>query len=247
MLKINNLKKSFGGIVATDNVNLELEKQTINAIIGPNGAGKTTLFNLITGKLKTDFGSVFIEDREITNLDETETTHIGIARAFQITNIFPNLTVYESIKLALLSKKNGLNNMWTRFKDHKVNSDADDIMKLAGLIKSKNTVSSELSHGDQKLLDIALALCLKPKLLLLDEPTAGMGPEERWKMIDRIKELWKKTKITIVFIEHDMDIVFGIAQKIFVLQQGAILAEGNPQDIKKNQKVIKAYLGGGKK
>ena len=247
MLKINNLKKSFGGIVATDNVNLELEKQTINAIIGPNGAGKTTLFNLITGKLKTDSGSVFIEDREITNLDETETTHIGIARAFQITNIFPNLTVYESIKLALLSKKNGLNNMWTRFKDHKVNSDADDIMKLAGLIKSKNIVSSELSHGDQKLLDIALALCLKPKLLLLDEPTAGMGPEERWKMIDRIKELWKKTKITIVFIEHDMDIVFGIAQKIFVLQQGAILAEGKPQDIKKNQKVIKAYLGGGKK
>jgi len=247
MLKINNLKKSFGGIVATDNVNLELEKQTINAIIGPNGAGKTTLFNLITGKLKTDSGSIFIENREITNLDETETTHIGIARAFQITNIFPNLTVYESIKLALLSKKNGLNNMWTRFKDHKVNSDADDIMKLAGLIKSKNTVSSELSHGDQKLLDIALALCLKPKLLLLDEPTAGMGPEERWKMIDRIKELWKKTKITIVFIEHDMDIVFGIAQKIFVLQQGAILAEGKPQDIKKNQKVIKAYLGGGKK
>ena len=247
MLKINNLKKSFGGIVATDNVNLELEKQTINAIIGPNGAGKTTLFNLITGKLKTDAGSVFIEDREITNLDETETTHIGIARAFQITNIFPNLTVYESIKLALLSKKNGLNNMWTRFKDHNINSDADDIMKLAGLIKSKNLVSSELSHGDQKLLDIALALCLKPKLLLLDEPTAGMGPEERWKMIDRIKELWKKTKITILFIEHDMDIVFGIAQKIFVLQQGAILATGKPKDIKKNQKVIEAYLGGGKK
>ena len=247
MLKINNLKKSFGGIVATDNVNLELEKQTINAIIGTNGAGKTTLFNLITGKLKTDSGSIFIENREITNLDETETTHIGIARAFQITNIFPNLTVYESIKLALLSKKNGLNNMWTRFKDHKVNSDADDTMKLAGLIKTKNTVSSELSHGDQKLLDIALALCLKPKLFLLDEPTAGMGPEERWKMIDRIKELWKKTKITILFIEHDMDIVFGIAQKIFVLQQGAILAAGNPKDIKKNQKVNKAYLGGGKK
>ena len=247
MLKINNLKKSFGGIIATDNVNLELEKQTINAIIGPNGAGKTTLFNLITGKLKTDSGSVFIEDKEITNLDETETTHMGIARAFQITNIFPNLTVYESIKLAILSKNKELNNMWTRFKDHNINSEADDIMKLAGLIKSKDIVSSELSHGDQKLLDIALALCLKPKLLLLDEPTAGMGPEERWKMIDRIKELWKKTKITILFIEHDMDIVFGIAQKIFVLQQGAILAAGNPKDIKKNQKVIKAYLGGGKK
>ena len=118
---------------------------------------------------------------------------------------------------------------------------------MQGLTKSKNIISSELSHGDQKLLDIALALCLKPKLLLLDEPTAGMGPEERWKMIDRIRELWKKTKITILFIEHDMDIVFGIAQKIYVLQQGAVLAAGQPKDIKKNQKVIKAYLGGGKK
>ena len=247
MLKINNLVKSFGGIIATDKVNLELQKQTINAVIGPNGAGKTTLFNLITGKLKPDSGKVFIEGKEITNLDETETTHMGIARAFQITNIFPNLTVYESIKLAILSKQNGLNNMWTRFKDHNVNGEANNIMNLAGLTKSKNIISSELSHGDQKLLDIALALCLKPKLLLLDEPTAGMGPEERWKMIDRIRELWKKTKITILFIEHDMDIVFGIAQKIYVLQQGAVLAAGQPKDIKKNQKVIKAYLGGGKK
>ncbi|MBT35544.1 MAG: ABC transporter ATP-binding protein [Rickettsiales bacterium] len=247
MLKINNLEKSFGGIIATDNVTLELQKQTINAVIGPNGAGKTTLFNLITGKLKPDSGKVFVENKEITNLNETETTQMGIARAFQITNIFPNLTVYESIKLAILSKHNGLNNMWTRFKDHNVNYEADKIMELAGLTKSKNIISSELSHGDQKLLDIALALCLKPKLLLLDEPTAGMGPEERWKMIDRIKELWKKTKITILFIEHDMDIVFGIAQKIYVLQQGAILAEGQPKDIKKDQKVIKAYLGGGKK
>ena len=135
MLKINNLVKSFGGIIATDKVNLELQKQTINAVIGPNGAGKTTLFNLITGKLKPDSGKVFIEGKEITNLDETETTHMGIARAFQITNIFPNLTVYESIKLAILSKQNGLNNMWTRFKDHNINDEANNIMKLAGINK----------------------------------------------------------------------------------------------------------------
>ncbi len=247
MLKLTKLSKSFGGVVATNNVSLELKKQTINAVIGPNGAGKTTLFNLITGKLISDSGKIYLDNNNITNLSEPEITHLGIARAFQITNIFPSLTVYESIKLALLSKSNGLNNMWTRFKDHQINNSANEIIELAGMVKSKNIVSSELSHGDQKLLDIALALSLNPKILLLDEPTAGLGPEERWKMIERIKDLWKKTKMTILFIEHDMDIVFDIAQKIYVLQQGAILAEGSPQIIKKDKEVIKAYLGGGKK
>ena len=247
MLKLTKLSKSFGGVVATNNVSLELKKQTINAVIGPNGAGKTTLFNLITGKLISDSGKIYLDNNNITNLSEPEITHLGIARAFQITNIFHSLTVYESIKLALLSKNNGLNNMWTRFKDHQINNSANEIIELIGMIKSKNIISSELSHGDQKLLDIALALSLNPKILLLDEPTAGMGPEERWQMIERIKDLWKKTKMTILFIEHDMDIVFDIAQKIYVLQQGAILAEGSPKKIKKDKKVIKAYLGGGKK
>jgi branched-chain amino acid transport system ATP-binding protein len=137
--------------------------------------------------------------------------------------------------------------MWNRFKVHSINKEAESIAKLSGLTKSYNTISSALSHGDQKLLDIALALALKPKVLLLDEPTAGMGPEERWKMIDRIQKLWKKTKMTVLFIEHDMDIVFDIAQNIYVLQQGAIIAEGTPKEIKSNKKVIKAYLGGGKK
>ena len=247
MLKIDKVSKSFGGIIATDNVSIELNPNSINALIGPNGAGKTTLFNLITGKINIDKGQVFIENNNITNLKETEITHLGIARAFQITNIFPTLTVKESIKLALLAKQHGLNNMWDRFINHSINEETENITKLAGLTKVYNTISSELSHGDQKLLDIALALALKPKVLLLDEPTAGMGPEERWKMIKRIQDLWKKTKMTILFIEHDMDIVFDIAQKIYVLQQGVIIAEGNPTEIKNNQKVIKAYLGGGKK
>jgi branched-chain amino acid transport system ATP-binding protein len=245
MLKIDKVSKSFGGIIATDNVSMELQPNSINALIGPNGAGKTTLFNLITGKIDIDKGQIFIENNNITNLKETDITHLGIARAFQITNIFPTLSVKESIKVALLAKQHGLNNMWARFITHSINEETENIAKLAGLTKVYNTISSELSHGDQKLLDIALALALKPKVLLLDEPTAGMGPEERWKMIKRIKDLWKKTKMTVLFIEHDMDIVFDIAQKIYVLQQGAMIAEGNPKEIKNNQKVIKAYLGGG--
>ncbi len=247
MLKIDKVSKSFGGIIATDNVSMELQPNSINALIGPNGAGKTTLFNLITGKIDIDEGQIFIENNNITNLKESEITHLGIARAFQITNIFPTLSVKESIKVALLAKQHGLNNMWNRFKAHSINKEAESIAKLSGLTKSYNTISSALSHGDQKLLDIALALALKPKVLLLDEPTAGMGPEERWKMIDRIQKLWKKTKMTVLFIEHDMDIVFDIAQNIYVLQQGAIIAEGTPKEIKSNKKVIKAYLGGGKK
>jgi len=247
VLKIDKVSKSFGGIIATDNVSIELNPNSINALIGPNGAGKTTLFNLITGKINIDKGQIFIKNNNITNLKEIEITQLGIARAFQITNIFPTLTVKESIKLALLAKQHGLNNMWARFITHSINKETDNIAKLAGLTKVYNTISSELSHGDQKLLDIALALALKPKVLLLDEPTAGMGPEERWKMIKRIQDLWKKTKMTIFFIEHDMDIVFDIAQKIYVLQQGVIIAKGSPKEIKNNQKVIKAYLGGGKK
>ena len=247
MLKLDKLSKSFGGILATDNVSLELKPNSINAVIGPNGAGKTTLINLITGKISLDKGQIFIGNKNITNLTESEITHLGVARAFQITNIFPTLSVKDSIKVALLAKQHGLNNMWNRFKTHSINNEAEIIAKLSGWTKSYDTISSELSHGDQKLLDIALALALKPKVLLLDEPTAGMGPEERWKMIDRIQKLWEKTKMTVLFIEHEMDIVFDTAQNIYVLQQGSIIAEGTPKEIKNNKKVIEAYLGGGKK
>ena len=247
MLVLKNVTKSFGGIMATKDISMKLKPGSINAIIGPNGAGKTTLFNLITGKIKSDTGNIFIENKNITGLSEVEITHLGIARAFQITNIFPTFTVKESIMAAILAKYNGLHNVWLRFKSHSVQEESENVAKITGLEKVLNIRGEELSHGDQKLLDIALALAMKPKILLLDEPTAGMGPEERWKMINKVKELWKKTKMTLVFIEHDMDIVFDVAQKVFVLQQGKILAEGLPKEIRKNQGVIDAYLGGGQK
>ena len=247
MLVLKNVTKSFGGIMATKDISMKLKPGSINAIIGPNGAGKTTLFNLITGKIKSDTGNIFIGNKNITSLSEVEITRLGIARAFQITNIFPTFTVKESIMAAILAKYNGLHNVWLRFKSHPVQEESENVAKITGLEKVLNIRGEELSHGDQKLLDIALALAMKPKILLLDEPTAGMGPEERRKMINKVKELWKKTKMTLVFIEHDMDIVFDVAQKVFVLQQGKILAEGLPKEIKKNQGVIDAYLGGGQK
>ena len=247
MLVLKNVTKSFGGITATKDISMKLKPGSINAIIGPNGAGKTTLFNLITGKIKSDTGNIFIENKNITGLSEVEITHLGIARAFQITNIFPTFTVKESIMAAILAKYNGLHNVWLRFKSHPVQEESENVAKITGLEKVLNIRGEELSHGDQKLLDIALALAMQPKILLLDEPTSGMGPEERRKMINKVKELWKKTKMTLVFIEHDMDIVFDVAQKVFVLQQGKILAEGLPKEIRKNQGVIDAYLGGGQK
>ena len=247
MLVLKNVTKSFGGIMATKDISMKLKPGSINAIIGPNGAGKTTLFNLITGKIKSDTGNIFIENKNITGLSEVEIAHLGIARAFQITNIFPTFTVKESIMAAILSKYSGLHNVWLRFKSHPVQEESENVAKITGLEKVLNIRGEELSHGDQKLLDIALALAMKPKILLLDEPTSGMGPEERRKMINKVKELWKKTKMTLVFIEHDMDIVFDVAQKVFVLQQGKILAEGLPKEIRKNQGVIDAYLGGGQK
>ena len=247
MLVLKNVTKRFGGIIATKDISMKLKPGSINAIIGPNGAGKTTLFNLITGKIKSDTGHIFIENKNITGLSEVEITHLGIARAFQITNIFPTFTVKESIMAAILAKYNGLHNVWLRFKSHPVQEESENVAKITGLENVLDIRGEELSHGDQKLLDIALALAMKPKILLLDEPTAGMGPEERWKMINKVKELWKKTKMTLVFIEHDMDIVFDVAQKVFVLQQGKILAEGLPKEIRKNQGVIDAYLGGGQK
>ena len=247
MLILKNVTKSFGGIIATNDVSMKLKPGSINAIIGPNGAGKTTLFNLITGKIKNDAGQIFIEDKNITGLSELQITHLGVARAFQITKIFPSFSVKESITAAILAKNHGLNNIWKRFKDHPAQEESENIAAITGLDEVFNIQSDELSHGDQKLLDIALALAMKPQVLLLDEPTAGMGSEERWKMINRVKDLWKKTNMTLVFIEHDMDIVFNVAQKIYVLHQGKILAEGSPKSIKNNQNVIDAYLGGGQK
>ncbi len=243
MLKIENLNKSFGGVAATSNVSLNFEAGSISAIIGPNGAGKTTFFNLITGAFRPDSGRIFLRGEDIAGLTAPEIARRGIGRAFQIAQIFPTLTVREAILAAVTAHRHQHGLLLRRFPLPEAQDRANEVLELTGMTKRAGTLSRNLSHGDQKLLDIALALALQPQVLLLDEPTAGMGPEERWQMMDTIKDLWQREKMTVIFIEHDMDIVFKIAQSIRVLSYGAVLAQGTPAEIRNHPEVIKAYLG----
>jgi len=242
-LELQGLRKSFGGVVATDDVSLSFEPGTLSAIIGPNGAGKTTLFHLITGKLPVTAGRVLLDGAEITGLDRREIVRRGIGRAFQVANLFPTFSVSDALAAALMAHDGRTASLLRNFPPSDIRDRAAEVMELCGLSQLATTESRHLSHGDQKLLDIALALALNPKVLLLDEPTAGMGPDERWRMIDRVYRLWEARGITLVFIEHDMDIVFKIAQTVRVLRYGAVLAQGTPEEVRRNPAVVEAYLG----
>jgi branched-chain amino acid transport system ATP-binding protein len=242
-LEIRNLTKAFGGLRAIDDVSLAFPSGSLSAVIGPNGAGKSTFFNLISGAFPPDAGEVLLDGRDIVRSSRAERIQLGIGRAFQVASCFPTMTVKENLMAAVTAHIGQWGNLSRRFPPPGVRERAEEVMELVGLTKVPNVEAAILSHGDQKLLDIAIALALQPKVLLLDEPTAGMGPEERWRMIERVRGLWEKQKLTLVFIEHDMDIVFQIASTIRVLCYGRVLAEGTPDDIRNNQAVIDAYLG----
>jgi branched-chain amino acid transport system ATP-binding protein len=243
MLKVDNLRKSFGGVVATADVSIDFPTGSLSAVIGPNGAGKTTFFNLISGGLQPDSGRIVLDGEDIVGQPSSEIVRKGIGRAFQVAKLFKSLTVEESLRGALQSPLGRSLQMHGRFPTDDTRDRAHEVMQQLGLEKKADVVSGNLSHGDQKLLDIALALVLNPKVLLLDEPVAGMGPEERTQMIDTVYALWKKGGLTVVLIEHDMEIVFRISQHIHVLSYGKLLAQGNPEQIRNNPAVIEGYLG----
>jgi len=244
MLQLDAVDKAFGGLQVTSNVSFSVMPGEISAIIGPNGAGKTTLFNQITGHLLCDSGAILFQDENIVGRPPQQIVARGIGRAFQIASIFPDETVLDNVRVACLSKLGETRKYWRNVVDFKRATDeAHAILDSLGLDGQSERSAFELAHGDQKLLDIGIALALRPKLLLLDEPTAGMSPDERQQTRDLIKQLWKSYDLTLVFIEHDMDMVFGIAQVVRVLQQGALLAEGTPEEIRANKQVITAYLG----
>ena len=243
MLSVQHLDKHFGGVHATRDVSIDFPDGSLTAIIGPNGAGKTTFFNLISGASRPDAGKVVFNGQDIVGKSCVEVVRLGMARAFQIAALFPSLTVAESLTAAVTSHQRRAWMLLNRFPLEQARQAVEEIIELLGLQAKAHTLSRNLSHGDQKLLDIGLSLAMKPKVLLLDEPTAGMGPDERWRMIGKVQELWRAKAMTVLFIEHDMDIVFKIAQRIHVLKYGAVLAQGTADEIRSNQDVIDAYLG----
>ena len=243
MLSIDKLYKSFGGVSAISDVSMEFPEGSLSAVIGPNGAGKTTFFNLISGGLQPDSGEILLDGENMVGLSRNAIVHKGIGRAFQVAKLFKSLTVEESLRAALQSAFGHSAQMHGSFPLPATRDRAHEVMEQLGLQNKADTVSGKLSHGDQKLLDMALALVMQPKVLLLDEPVAGMGPDERSQMMDTVQQLWRKGRLTIVLIEHDMDIVFRVAQQIHVLSYGKLLAQGNAEEIRANPRVIEAYLG----
>jgi branched-chain amino acid transport system ATP-binding protein len=243
MLEVRDLSKSFGGFMAVNRATLDVSKGEIVAVIGPNGAGKTTLFNLITGILKPDEGQVIFKGEEITGLPAHKTCKKGITRSFQVVNIFSRLTVFENVRISALSQQRKTYNWFTPSR-HLANKETSEILESVGLIDKKDNVCGALSHGDQKVLEIAIALAGKPELLILDEPTAGMSPEETARCINLIQQLSTNLGLTILFCEHDMELVFAIARRIMVMVRGATIVQGLPDEVRCNQQVQDAYLGG---
>jgi branched-chain amino acid transport system ATP-binding protein len=249
MLSVTNLGISFGGLRAVDSFNIAIEKGELYGLIGPNGAGKTTIFNLLTGVYKSDTGRILLDDVNLTGLSTIEINKAGIARTFQNIRLFKNLSVLDNVKIGLhndnkYSTLAGILRLPSYFKIEKeMNERAEDILKVFGLDKEANLLSANLPYGKQRKLEIARALATNPKLLLLDEPAAGMNPAETDELMETITVIRKKYNVTILLIEHDMKLVAGICEKIFVLNFGMELANGLPQEVLNNPEVIKAYLG----
>ncbi|HMK35877.1 MAG TPA: ABC transporter ATP-binding protein [Desulfomonilaceae bacterium] len=244
ILRIENISKSFDGNPIFKDVSFSVTRGELSAIIGPNGAGKTTMFNLITGYHVPDSGRIIFKGKDVSGSEPFDIVKLGMARAFQITNIFPRMSVLENVLSTVITKDRGNLNIVTNFRKLRSARDrAYEILDSVGLADLAQRQSGTLAHGNQKRLDMAVALALEPELLLLDEPMAGMSPEERWQTVELVKSLWERLKITMLFIEHDMDMVFGISQKVRVLCYKTLLAEGTPNEISSNRQVIEAYLG----
>jgi branched-chain amino acid transport system ATP-binding protein len=244
LLRVENVSKHFGSLVAVDGVSMTVEPGELRAVIGPNGAGKTTFFNLISGFLSQTSGKIIFDGEDISGLLPARRVWRGIARTFQITEVFPELTIRENLKIAVEVASGYRLRMWqSEEADVDVKKRVVELLEVSGLSQNADRLVGELAHGDQRATEIMMALALKPRLLLLDEPTAGMGDQETYNITQLIRKLHKDGKLTIVLIEHDMRVVFHLADRIMVLDQGKFLAEGTPPEIAANKAVQTAYLG----
>ncbi len=239
-MKIKNLEKNFGGIQAVNEISLEIPKGEITAIIGPNGSGKTTLFNLISGIMREDNGSIFLDGKNISSKMDFERSQEGISRTFQHVRLFDDLTIKEHFEVSLEDDKNLLGKVFGTKKD--MNKEIKEILKEIGLDKSLDTKAEDLSYGQKKLLDIGIRLLKSYKVLLLDEPVAGVNPALRKDIKNLIKRLSRENR-TVVIIEHDMEFVMDLADKVICLEEGKVIFEGSPKEAQKNIRVLEAYLG----
>jgi branched-chain amino acid transport system ATP-binding protein len=242
ILRTESLCKSFGGLRAVNKVDLEVAEGDIHAIIGPNGAGKTTFFNLISNYLPADEGRVLFKGEEITRLPPHKICLKGVVRCFQRANIFPSLSVFESVQMAMLCHFGKSLNMYRPARGM-FGTEVADILTRVGLAGQADTRGDALSHGDKKRLEFAMAVGNHPEILLLDEPTAGMSVAETKATMNLIRELRDRMGISVLFTEHDMSVVFGIAGRVTVLHQGSIIADGTPAEVRVNEEVQKVYLG----
>jgi len=242
ILQVEHLNKAFGGLLATCDVSYEMQTGELSAIIGPNGAGKSTFFNLLTGYHRADSGRVRFQGKDITNWPPHRIARLGIARAFQVSNIYLALTTYENVRQAILAQQKRTLNLFTPA--HRLaKKETLELLEVAGLSRHADMIAGNLSQGDKKRLELAIALGSKPELLFLDEPTAGMSREETHETMDLVKRLNQEMSLTILFTEHDMAVVFGYAKRLTVLHQGAIIAQGSPEEVRSNETAQKIYLG----
>jgi branched-chain amino acid transport system ATP-binding protein len=244
LLRVQNVSRHFGSLVAVDQVSMTVEPGELRAVIGPNGAGKTTFFNMISGFFPPTAGSIVFDEQDITAWPAEKRVAGGMARTFQITEIFPELSVRENLRIPVEVAAGLRLRPWlSRADDVKIRARLDALLGMGGLAEKADRLVGELSHGDQRATEIMMSLALKPRLLLLDEPTAGMGDQETYDVTRLIRRLHRDEKLTIVLIEHDMRVVFHLADRIMVLAEGAVLAEGTPAEIAQDERVQAAYLG----
>ena len=243
LLETKNLTKSFGALTAVNAVNLAVEAGSLHSIIGPNGAGKTTLFNLLTGTFPPTSGQILFDQKEITGTPASRIAHLGLARSYQRTTVFPAFSLFDNVWVSAFSTSERSGLAWRSAGSYpEVAGRAEQALRDVGLEKKSNHLAREISHGEQRQLELAIALAAAPRVLLLDEPAAGLSPEETRRMVALVRSL--KGRYTIVLIEHKMDIIMSVSDRISVMHFGSLIAEGTPAEIQKNAEVRRAYLGG---
>ena len=246
IIETKDLTIRFGGHVAVDPVNFKMEPFTLKSIIGPNGAGKTTFFNMLTGQYKPTEGKVFLKGQDITGLSPANRTKLGMGRSFQLTNIFPQLSVLENVRVAIQSREGFGLNFWRSYLHFsEAEDEAYELLQEVLLDEKWSATSAELTHGEKRKLEIAILLALKPEILFLDEPPAGMGQEEVPAILELLQRIKDARDRTMLLVEHKMDMIMSLSDAIMVLQEGRIIADGKPDEIYRSEAVQEAYLGGG--